>query len=72
MSMARELNRTRMAEAAYTNERATRERMTVAERRIEAHEKWLQSLNHVLVADVRTVIYDRNLWGRLKWLVLGR
>lgn len=53
---ARELNRSRMAEAALQNEALTRERVATLER-------------HALAVGV---VLSRSFWGRLRWLLLGR
>ena len=70
MSWQRDMNRSRMAEAALTNEQVTRERVDV----LEAQAKGFDRGHHALearVAEVEAVV-DGGLWARLLWLFLGR
>ena len=59
---ARELNRSRMAEAALNNEYRTRSRVDHVER----------CVGHLLEVAKHVEILDRGFWGRLRWLLLGR
>jgi hypothetical protein len=59
-------------QAALRNEQMTRDRVTRLERTSKFHDQAIGDLNHVLMADVRAVIYDRTFWGRIKWLLRGK
>lgn len=70
MSWQRDMNRSRMAEAALTNEQLTRERVDVLEAQMRGHERGRQTLE-ARVSEVEAVV-DGGLWARLLWLFLGR
>lgn len=75
---ARELNRSRMAEAALKNESLTRERVSRLESRVSMLEPYIWPAA-VSAGQVRLLtLFEqmeplrRGFWGRLRWLVTGR
>lgn len=69
---ARELNRSRMAEAALQNEYLTRERVTELERKVLNLHGRLQRVEGPVDRFAFKVGSIREFWGRLRWLLLGR
>ena len=64
--VGREMSRSRMAEAALTNEQLTRQRVELLERKVKDHDLFMFNDQNIYAK------LSRGFWGRLRWLFLGR